>query len=393
MPDRDGGQRRQCLCHMVPTTSKQPGAIAVLQLVGEVEAVLKSLTGVDDWPLGRARLVQFDDIDEGLAVRLSHDLAQLMPHSGPRVLQRLTERMIELGVEPAAPNALPAESVYPEAADRYEALALAAVARAASPLAIDILLDQPRRWRRQAPPPSQGGGRGEGDMNLTQEDLARSRRLNRLIDPPIVVVAGAPNVGKSTLSNALLGRSMSIAADVPGTTRDYTSGRIELAGLVVDWYDTPGMRDTSDPIESKAIDLARQLIERADLLIAMKDHEHDWPTLPRPPDLRILNKIDLLPSPSRRWAGGEDRSPANRGLLASEPSPLERRGQGEGYHSASRAVLGPSDPRPAADLRISATHGTGISDLVTAVRDRLVPPADLTHPGPWLFDERLIQSV
>ncbi|MCZ6850437.1 MAG: hypothetical protein O7F17_02215, partial [Planctomycetota bacterium] len=135
MPDRDGGQRRQCLCHMVPTTSKQPGAIAVLQLVGEVEAVLKSLTGVDDWPLGRARLVQFDDIDEGLAVRLSHDLAQLMPHSGPRVLQRLTERMIELGVEPAAPNALPAESVYPEAADRYEALALAAVARAASPLA------------------------------------------------------------------------------------------------------------------------------------------------------------------------------------------------------------------------------------------------------------------
>ncbi len=206
-------------------------------------------------------------------------------------------------------------------------------------------------------------------MNLTQEDFARSRRLNRLIDPPIVVVVGAPNVGKSTLCNALLGRSMSIAADMPGTTRDYTSGRIELAGLVVALYDTPGMRDTSDPIESKAIDLAQQLIERADLLIAMKDHEHDWPALPRPPDLRILNKIDLLSSPSGRGAGGDGNSPA------------------------SPAVLRSSDPHPAADLRISATHGTGISDLVTAVRDCLVPPADLAHPGPWLFDDRLIQSV
>ncbi|MCZ6612309.1 MAG: hypothetical protein O6941_06715, partial [Planctomycetota bacterium] len=142
MPDRDGILRRQCLCRMIPATSKQPGAIAILQLVGEVDGVLKSLTGVADWPLGRARLVRFDDIDEGLAVRLSDDLAQLMPHGGPRILQRMTERMIELGVEPAAPNELPAESAYPEAADRYETLALAAVARAASPLAINLLLDQ-----------------------------------------------------------------------------------------------------------------------------------------------------------------------------------------------------------------------------------------------------------
>ncbi len=166
MPDRDGILHRQCVCRMFPATSKQPGAIAILQLVGDVEAVLKSLTGVVDWPLGRARLVQFEDIDEGLAVRLSHDLAQLMPHGGPRIIQRLTERMIELGVEPATPNELPAESVYPEAADRYEALVLAAVARAASPLAIDILLDQPRRWRRHIPPPSQGGGQGEGRASL-----------------------------------------------------------------------------------------------------------------------------------------------------------------------------------------------------------------------------------
>ena len=70
-----------------------------------------------------------------------------------------------------------------------------------------------------------------GQISLSEEDLARSRRLNRLIEPPLVVVVGAANVGKSTLGNALVGRSMSIATDLPGSTRDYTSGRVELAGV------------------------------------------------------------------------------------------------------------------------------------------------------------------
>jgi GTP1/Obg family GTP-binding protein len=120
--------------------------------------------------------------------------------------------------------------LYPEASDRFEALMLAALARAQSPLAIDLLLDQPRRWRRIR----------RARRQLSEEDLARSTRLNRLIEPPVAVLAGQPNVGKSTLSNALLGRAMSIAYDMPGTTRDYTAGWIDLAGLVVSWHDTPG---------------------------------------------------------------------------------------------------------------------------------------------------------
>ena len=338
-------------CRLLVTTSTRPGAIAILQLVGQVLPILNALTGTNDWRIGHARFIGFDEIDEGIAVRLTEDIAQLMPHGGPRVLQRLTQRLAELGVDlDAALQANPAE-LYPEAADRFEAIALAALARAASPVAIDLLLDQPRRWRNLTPPPSQGGGREVGSISLTEEDVARSHRLNRLIDPPLVVVVGAPNVGKSTLSNALLGRSMSITADRPGTTRDYTSGRIELAGLVVNWHDTPGLRATDDPIERKAIDLAGSLIESADLLIALTDSEHDWPQLSREPDLHVYNKIDLLPSPSGRGAGGE-------GLIP-----------------------------------ISALQQDGLAQLVTAVRDQLVLPADLEHPEVWLFDERLIESV
>ena len=157
----------------------------------------------------------------------------------------------------------------------------------------------------------------------------------------IVVVAGPANVGKSTLSNVLIGRSMSIASDRPGTTRDYTAGRINLGGLVVDWYDTPGQRAGGDEIEREARELARPLIVGADCLVAMTDHEQPWPQLPRDPDLRVANKHDL-------------------------------------------------GDRDDADLSISAATGAGIAELVTAVRDRLVRPDDLAHTGPWLFDRRLV---
>ncbi len=246
-------------CRLLVATSSQPGAIAILQLDGDVTNVLRAATGIAQWPTGRARLTTLADIDRGLALRLTDKVAQLMPHGGPRVVQRLVAWLVDRGVELVAPDDVAPERVFPEATDRFEAMALAAVARAASPIAVDLLLDQPRRWRAAT-----------ADCN---PDAERARRLNRLIDPPMVVVAGPANVGKSTLSNSLVGRSMSIAADRPGTTRDYTSGRIDLAGVVVDWHDTPGLRDSSDPIEVESVEIARALIARADMVVALTDHQ------------------------------------------------------------------------------------------------------------------------
>jgi tRNA U34 5-carboxymethylaminomethyl modifying GTPase MnmE/TrmE len=325
----EAGETATFACRVLRATAPQPGAIAVLQLIGDVRPVLEAMTGVGSWPTGRSRLVRLDDIDDGIAVRLTDHTAQLMPHGGPRVVQRVIDWLTRRGVDLVAADASPPEA-YPEARDRFEALALAAVARAASPLAVDLLLDQPRRWRQSA--------------ELTDEDRARSRRLDRLVAPPTVALAGPANVGKSTVSNALLGRSMSIAADGPGTTRDYTSGRIELAGLTVDWHDTPGLDEPGDAIEAEAVNLARALLDRADFVIAMTDAEQRWPRLPRAPDLRVAGKADLR-------------------------------------------------QRDDADLSVSATTGAGIPELVATVRDRLVPPADLEHPGPWLFDPRLTQPA
>lgn len=314
-------------CRLLAATAARPGAIAILQLEGDVEPALRAITGIADWPRGRARLVRFADVDRGLAVRLTERVAQLMPHGGPRVVQRLCAWMDRLGIETASCDEVLPELAFPEASDRFEAMALAAVARAASPLAIDLLLDQPRRWRAVTAP--------------DEEDLARSKRLDRLIEPAIVVVTGPVNVGKSTLGNALVGRSMSIATDLPGSTRDYTSGRVELAGIVVDWHDTPGRRETADAIEAAAAEIADRLVDRADLVIALTDHENTWAAMTRTPDLRVANKCDIA-------------------------------------------------ARHDADLAISATDGTGIPELVRAVRDLLVSPEDLRHPGVWLFDTRLL---
>jgi tRNA U34 5-carboxymethylaminomethyl modifying GTPase MnmE/TrmE len=296
------------------------------------------VTCVGDWPVGRFHLADLADVDQGLAALLTPCVAQVMPHGGPRVVSRLTARLLATGLQPADPETIDPRDIYPEAADWLEAIMMLALARAESPLAVKALLFQPPRWRAWL---------ASGRPALTDEDRDRSRRLNRLLRAATVVLAGQPSVGKSTLSNALLGRAMSIASAVPGTTRDYITGRIDLGGIVVDWHDTPGIRASDDAIEQKAITMARGLIERADLLIAMRDHEHDWPGLPREPDLWVWNKCE---PPSRN-----DRSAGSR-----------------------------SDP-----LRISALHASGLDTLASMVGTRLVSAGDIAHPGLWLFDDRI----
>lgn len=273
-------------------TALRPGAVAILQLYGPaVQDVLARITGKHGWDAGRVRLVDLAGVDRGLAVLIrdgADGWAQLMPHGGPRVVQTILEKLGESGVsiDPAPDPA----ALYPEADSPIEADMLAAVARAASPAAIDRLLAQPELWRRAMHDPQ------TIDRNILLRD---AHILGKLIDPPTVVVVGRPNVGKSTLTNRLMGRSVSLVADLPGTTRDWVGGLVELGNthdaVAVRWLDTPGLRDSEDNIEQRAIGLARQVIESADVLIAMRDPEHDWPdaaVLPRGPDVHVVNKVD-----------------------------------------------------------------------------------------------------
>ncbi|MEM7626969.1 MAG: GTPase [Planctomycetota bacterium] len=275
-------------------TSNQPGAVGIVQVSGDGREVARVLSELcvkppATWPVGRLRLCGFAGIDEGLAGMISPTTAQLMPHGGPRVMQKLTAWLRDHGVPPEAD--VDPVNRYPEADSPIEADVLHAIAAAASPAAIDRLAAQPARWRRWY-------------TEKAERQVLIPDKRDALIVPPTVVVVGRPNVGKSTLLNQLLGRSASVVADLPGTTRDWVGGLVELTppgrdalceAVAVRWLDTPGIHDSDDDVEQRAIALARNLMLKADVLISMSRlGEEGLPSseFPRKPDFSLLNNFD-----------------------------------------------------------------------------------------------------
>jgi tRNA modification GTPase len=103
-----------------------------------------------------------------------------------------------------------------------------------------------------------------------------------------VCICGRPNVGKSSLLNALLGEERVIVAPVPGTTRDVVEESVNLGGLPVVLWDTAGLRQTEDYIERIGVDLSRQHIDKADLVMPVLDGSKELTA----DDEIFLRKID-----------------------------------------------------------------------------------------------------
>lgn len=90
-----------------------------------------------------------------------------------------------------------------------------------------------------------------------------------------VAIAGRPNAGKSTLLNALLDEDKAIVSDVPGTTRDVIEDTVEIGGILFRFYDTAGLRSTSDSVERIGIERARSVISRAAIVLWLVDPTDD----------------------------------------------------------------------------------------------------------------------
>ena len=125
-----------------------------------------------------------------------------------------------------------------------------------------------------------------------------------------VAIIGAPNVGKSTLLNALLGEERAIVSDIQGTTRDTVEDTLVLGGMLFRFIDTAGLRQTDDTIESMGIERSRQAAQKAAVIIHLQDASEPVDTLSELNDIsdkkiiQVYNKVDLIGE--RREARGEE---------------------------------------------------------------------------------------
>lgn len=180
--------------------------------------------------------------------------------------------------------------------------------------------------------------------------LAKSRRGSLLREGIHVVIAGRPNVGKSSLLNRLAGEERAIVTPIPGTTRDLVREDIAIEGVPLHVVDTAGLRETADEVERIGVERAWQELGRADVVIAMFEAN----TGVGPEDQAILARFE-----SELPAGAARIEVFNKIDLCAEP-----------------ALVGDS-----ATLRISAKTGAGIDHL----RQALLAAAGWTRGGETVF--------
>lgn len=304
----------------MPTTFAQrstPGiasAVAVFEVAGDIDAACEAL-GFDVPAVGKAVLRTVPNVDTLLAIRPSESVLLLTPHGGVQVCRALSKALLDAGLARSE-----TDPAWPEASSDVEARMLTALGHARGERAVALLLDQPSRW---------AAGTEEVPQGIARE-------LDRLLHPPLVVATGPANVGKSSLANALAGRTVARVADRPGVTRDAVAVDLELDGLVVRWLDAPGVDLGDDDVLAAAQELANQAIAAADLVLWCADAAGPEPEAP---GLKIAMRADLLDGPPPPWA----------------------------------------------DAAVSTVDNRGLEDLARLVRSRLLPDTALAHPGRWGF--------
>jgi len=322
-------------------TAPGRGGIGIVRLSGrDLAALAQGLLGTAAARLRprHALFTAFLDeqghaIDEGLALLFpaphsytGETVLELQGHGGPVVLRLLLARCLELGrsigLRVAEPGEFTRRAFLNDRLDLAQAEAVADLidagtaaaargalrslqgefSRAAQALAQELTelralteatLDFPEEeidFLRAAD--------AAGRLDRATRDLAqlrgRAAQGALLRDGVQVALLGAPNVGKSSLLNALAGAEVAIVTEHPGTTRDRVERVIEIDGLAFNIIDTAGIRDTQDPVERLGIARSHAAAAEADLVIALVEDGQEQPAEAElGPRLTVHNKIDL----------------------------------------------------------------------------------------------------
>ena len=259
------------------------GAIAVLGVAGPAtSAIIAPLMGRTDLPAGPVIVGRFGEpgqADEVVVLVRSAEHVEICCHGGPAVVRLLGETLQRRGCRRVGDRewlerTLPGERwglSPPETHDHRgvpEGINPSARRDSDRAEAIEILTRCPT-MRTAAIALDYLAGAFDRDLAAGRlERLHNFASVGLHLDTPYrVVIVGAPNVGKSSLVNALAGFGRCLVSPTPGTTRDLVTTRIALDGWPIELVDTAGLRETNDPVESAGIERARDASAAADCLV------------------------------------------------------------------------------------------------------------------------------
>ena len=346
-------------------------------------------------------------IDDGLLIHFpapqsytGEDVLELQGHGSPLLLARLLRRCLGLGARPARPGEFTERAFLEGRLDLAQAEAVADLISAGSEAAVRAArrsldgefskrvhavvegLTALRVWVEAALdfPEEEVDFLAAPELRRRLHDVAAdlaalrsaAGRGQRLVDGLHVVIAGAPNAGKSSLLNALAGEDRAIVTDIAGTTRDLLRERVRVDGIELTLVDTAGLREAPDVVEQEGIRRARAELERADLVLAVLDDQAPAPALELPTGIPVLwlhNKADLsgAAAHAERRADGEHlwlSARTGEGLDALRHRLREAAGLGEGSEGAFSARARHVDALARADALLAQAaaqlhHGAG----------------------------------
>ena len=285
------------------------GAVGIVRVSGpRAGAIGASLLGRLPAPR-QASLRHFRDsagevIDQGLALWFpapgsftGEDLLELQGHGGPRVLDLLIARVFELGARPARAGEFSERAFLNGKLDLAQAEAIADLIQASTEAQVRLASrslqgEFSRRVHALVDRLTALRVRVEAALDFPDDELeslgievadfdrlcdaaaallASAHQGELIRDGMLVVIAGAPNAGKSSLLNALAGTDAAIVTAIPGTTRDLLRAEIQVDGLPLRLVDTAGLRPSTDPVEQEGIRRARAQMAQADHLLLLID--------------------------------------------------------------------------------------------------------------------------
>lgn len=249
------------------------------------------------------------------------DSVEISLHNSPYILERVIQRLRDEGARLAEPGEYTMRAFLNHKMDLAQAEAVADLISAQSRVAHDIALSQMRGGVSERLTQLRGqllrlATLLELELDFSEEDVefadrqdllslslqtaGEIRRLsstytdgNALMQGVPVAIIGAPNVGKSTLLNALLGDDKAIVSSEAGTTRDTVEDTVNIGGILFRIIDTAGLRHTSNMIEQQGIDRARKAAGKARIILMVSEPGVPYPEISLRPDqtvIRILNK-------------------------------------------------------------------------------------------------------